>query len=244
VPALERQLAQTEHRLGVLRGRFGGSVERRADLARLELPQIPAGVPSQLLARRPDVVAAELALVAANARIGIARAEYFPTISLTGYTGSESKELGDLLASGTGIWQLAANLVQPIFQHGRAKRNLEAVRARDRQALAAYVKSVQTAFAEVEDALVARSTGAAERAALERAVEALGRARRLARLRYDAGDSSYLELLDAERSLFRAELACEQARRAEAGAVLSLVRALGGGWQQEPAPAAEGAVSR
>lgn len=243
VPALERRLAQTEHRLGVLRGRFGGAVERRADLARLELPQVPAGVPSQLLARRPDVVAAELALVAANARIGIARAEYFPTISLTGYTGSESKELGDLLASGTGIWQLAANLVQPIFQHGRAKRNLEAVRARDRQALAAYVKSVQTAFAEVEDALVARSTGAAERAALERVVEALGRARRLARLRYDAGDSSYLELLDAERSLFRAELACEQSRRAEAGAVLSLVRALGGGWQQEPAPAAGGTVS-
>ena len=119
MPALERRLAQTEHRLGVLRGRFGGAVERRADLARLELPQVPAGVPSQLLARRPDVVAAELALVAANARIGIARAEYFPTISLTGYTGSESKELGDLLASGTGIWQLAANRLLKKQTHRR-----------------------------------------------------------------------------------------------------------------------------
>lgn len=243
VPTLERQLSQTEHRLGVLLGRFGGGVERHADLARLELPRIPAGVPSQLLARRPDVVAAELALIAANARIGIARAEYFPTISLTAYSGSESKELGDLLASGTGIWNLAANLVQPIFQHGRAKRNLEAARARDRQALAAYVKSVQSAFAEVEDALVARSTGATERAALERAVGALARARQLAKLRYEAGDSSYLELLDAERSLFRAELDCERARRAEAGAVLALIRALGGGWREEPAPAAGSAAA-
>ncbi len=236
VPALERRRAQTENRLGVLLGRFGARVEAGADLAKVALPEIPAGIPSELLARRPDVIAAEQALVAANARIGVARTEYFPSISLTAYSGSESKELGDLLGSGTSIWNLAANLLQPIFQGGRARRDVQAAEARERQALAAYVKAVQSAFAEVEDALVARSTGSAVRAALERNVAALTRARELARLRYEEGETSYLELHDAERSLFRSELELESSRRDEVEALLALVRALGGGWD---APATE-----
>ncbi|HEX4953457.1 MAG TPA: efflux transporter outer membrane subunit [Thermoanaerobaculia bacterium] len=231
VPALERALRQTENRLGVLLGRVGGSVERSSGLDALVAPEVPVGLPSQLLARRPDVVAAEHSLVAANARIAVVRAAYFPSISLTAYAGSESQQLSNLLGSGTGIWNLALGLIQPIFQAGRTTRQLEAARAREQQLVAGYLKAVQTAFAEVEDALVARRTGATEREALARQVEALDRARRLAQLRYEAGDSSYLEVLDAERSLFGAELSLTEARRAELAAAVALFKALGGGFK-------------
>ncbi|MFN7940955.1 MAG: efflux transporter outer membrane subunit [Thermoanaerobaculia bacterium] len=230
VPVLERAVRQTEDRMAVLLGRIGGKVEHGDRLDDVKLPETPVGLPSDLLARRPDVVAAEHGLVAANARIGVAKAELFPSIRLTGYYGSESKELADLLSTGTTIWQAALGLVQPIFNAGKGRRNLEAVRARERQALAGYTKAVESAFAEVEDALVARSTGAAERAALERQVEALSRARKLANLRYEAGDASYLEVLDADRFLFGAELEWVRARRTELGAAVALFRAIGGGW--------------
>ncbi len=236
VPALERAVRQTEDRLAVLLGRIGGTVERGGALSGVAPPEVPVGLPSALLARRPDVLAAEQRLAAANARIGAARAAYFPSISLTGYAGTESAELASLFASGTGVWQAALGLVEPIFNAGRTRRQVEAARARERQALAAYTKAVQSAFAEVEDALVARRTGAEERAVLARQVEALTRARRLAGLRYEAGESSYLEVLDAERSLFRAELELSRARRSELDAAVDLMRALGGGWEPTPSP--------
>jgi outer membrane protein, multidrug efflux system len=236
VPALERAVRQTEDRLAVLLGRIGGTVERGGALSGVAPPEVPVGLPSALLARRPDVVAAEQRLAAANARIGAARAAYFPSISLTGYAGSESAELSSLFASGTGVWQAALGLVEPIFNAGRTRRQVEAARARERQALAAYTKAVQSAFAEVEDALVARRTGAEERAVLARQVEALSRARRLAGLRYEAGESSYLEVLDAERSLFRAELELSRAQRDELEATVDLMKALGGGWEPTPSP--------
>lgn len=235
VPALERALDETAYRLAVVLGRVGAAVEPgAAELDVGRLPEIPAGLPSELLARRPDVVAAEGRLVAANARIGVARAAYFPSIALTGAAGSESRELADLFASGTGIWSAAVDLVAPIFHAGRTRRQVEAATARREQALATYAKAVQTAFAEVEIALVGRVRGAEERAALGRQVEALERVARLARLRYDAGESSYLEVLDAERNLFRAELDLAAAERAEAATVVALVRALGGGWSGAP----------
>jgi len=238
VPQLERQVSSAATRLQVLLGRVGGDLPVGGDLETLVAPEVPAGLPSELLARRPDVVAAEQRLVAANARIGVARAAYFPTLSLTAYDGSESRELSDLLSSGTSIWQLGVNLVGPIFNAGRTRRQVEAAAARDRQALAAYLKSVQSAFADVEYALVGRRTGADERAALARQVGALERARRLATLRYDAGDASYLEVLDAERNLYRAELDLVEARRSEAASTVSLIKALGGGWEPAAAPAA------
>jgi multidrug efflux system outer membrane protein len=243
VPQLDRLRRQTENRLGVLLGRFGGETPRPPAIAPAKLPVAPAGLPSELLVRRPDVAAAEQALVAANARVGAARAALFPSITLTGYAGSESQELSDLLSSGTGIWNVAAGLLQPIFHGGRLRRGVEAAEARHRQALAAYTKAVQSAFAEVEDALVARRTGAEERAALSRQVAALGRARHLATLRYEAGEAAYLEVLDAERSLFLAELALAAAERGEAAAAVDLFKALGGGWQPASpasAPAAGG----
>ncbi len=236
MPALERAVRQTENRLAVLLGRIGGTVEPGGALSGVAPPEVPVGLPSKLLARRPDVLAAEQRLVAANARIGAARAAYFPSIALTGYAGTESLELASLFASGTGIWQAALGLVEPIFNAGRTRRQVEAARARERQALAAYTRTVQGAFAEVEDALVARRTGVAEREALARQVEALTRARRLAGLRYEGGDSSYLEVLDAERSLFRAELDLARARRDELAAAVDLFRALGGGWEPTPSP--------
>jgi multidrug efflux system outer membrane protein len=240
VPPLERLRRQTENRLAVLLGRFGGETPRPPAIATAKLPVAPAGLPSELLARRPDVAAAEQALVAANARVGVARAALFPSITLTGYAGSESQELSDLLSSGTGVWNVAAGLLQPIFHGGRLRRGVEAAEARQRQALAAYTKAVQSAFAEVEDALVARRAGVEERAALARQVEALSRARRLATLRYEAGEAAYLEVLDAERSLFRAGLALAVAERGEAAAAVDLFKALGGGWQP-PSPPAESA---
>ncbi|HLF57725.1 MAG TPA: efflux transporter outer membrane subunit [Thermoanaerobaculia bacterium] len=236
VPQLERTVRQTENRLAVLLGRVGGEIPRAGSLVELKVPEIPAGLPSELLARRPDVVGAEQRLVAANARIGVARAALFPSITLTGYAGSESQQLADLFASGTSVWQAALGLVQPIFNAGKLRRQVDAAEARERQALASYAKTVETAFAEVEDALVARSTGAEERAALARQVAALARARRLAVLRYEAGDASYLEVLDAERNLFRADLELVRAQRGEAGAAVALFRALGGGWPLAAAP--------
>lgn len=240
VPRLVRARRQTETRLGVLLGRIGGEIERDGDLGAIRPPEVPAGLPSELLSRRPDVVAAEQRLVAANARIGVARAALFPSITLTASAGTESSELSNLFATGTSVWQMAAGLVQPIFHGGKLRRQAEAAEARQRQQLAGYLKTVQTAFAEVENALVARTTGAGERQAVARQVEALARARRLATVRYDAGDASYLDVLDAERNLFRADLELIDAQRAELGAAVALFKALGGGWTPpaaEPAPA-------
>ncbi len=232
VPALTRAIRQTENRLSVLLGRFGGDIERPGStLETPTLPEVPAGLPSQLLARRPDVVAAEQRLIAANARIFIARAAYFPSISLTGYAGSESTDLADLFASGTGIWQAALGVLQPIWNANRTRRQVEAATAREKQTEAAYQKAIQSAFAEVEDALIARATGVTEREARARQVEALGRARNLADLRYDAGESSYFEVLDAQRSHFVAQLTWTQVRRDELVAAVALFKALGGGWE-------------
>ncbi len=245
VPALHRAIRQTENRLNVLLGRIGGSIDHAgSSLESPTLPEVPVGLPSQLLVRRPDLVAAEQRLIAADARIGIARAAYFPSISLTGYAGSESTALADLFGSGTGIWQAALGVLQPIWNAGRTRRQVEAATAREHQAEAVYQKSIQTAFAEVEDALVARSTGIEEREARARQVEALGRARNLADIRYDAGESSYFEVLDAQRSQFLAQITWTQVRRDELLAAVALFKALGGGWEEPVTaePAAEGAA--
>lgn len=250
VPALERALRQTENGLGVLLGRMdrlGSAVARSSGegegggLAALTLPPVPAGLPSELLLRRPDVVAAEQGLLAANARIGQARAAYFPSLSLTASLGEESMQLSKLLSSGANVFNVALGIVQPIFNAGRTRRQVEAATARQHQALAAYLRSVQGAFAEVEDALIARSTGTTESEALARQVEALGRALHLSQLRYDAGESSYFEVLDAQRGLLRAQLDATRARRDELAAAVSLFKALGGGFEGEKEPNPEAA---
>lgn len=239
LPALESRRTSEELALGVLLGRspralLQDNVLRNAANAAPAAPVIPPDLPSALLLRRPDIVTAEQQLIAANARIGAARATLFPSIGLSGYLGSESAALSNLFSGPAGIWQLGFGLAQPIFQGGRLFGEIEAVEARQRQALAQYQKTLQTAFRETHDALVgqvrAREAFDAENARVIALTEAL----RLARIRFVNGLTSQLEVLDAERNLLNAELNRADALRAQRSAVANVVKALGGGWTGLP----------
>lgn len=235
LPALERARTAEELALAVLLGRspraiMEGAIARTTDKGEAPPPVVPEGLPSDLLLRRPDIVAAEQQLIAANARIGAARAALFPRISLTGYLGGESASLGDLFTGPARIWQLAFALAQPIFQGERLFAQVEAVKARERQALAQYQKAVQEAFREVRQALSAQDRSREIFEAEGARAAALREALRLARIRHENGLSSQLEVLDAERNLLAAELNRADALRARRAAVADLVRALGGGW--------------
>jgi multidrug efflux system outer membrane protein len=191
---------------------------------------VPAGLPSQLLERRPDIREAEQRLIAASARIGAARAQFFPAISLTGFLGTASAALSNLFSGPSLIWQFAAGASQPIWNAGRLDAQVESANARQREALANYEKAIQSAFADVRVALAAH-TAAAENAATQgRRSEALAQALKLARLRYDNGVASLIDVLDAERNLLGAELSRLDALAAQQGALADLVKALGGGW--------------
>ena len=234
-PALERDRSAQELALAVLLGRspraiMEGSIARGAESGEPPAPMVPSGLPSDLLLRRPDIVEAEQRLVAANARIAEARAALFPRIALTGYLGSESASLGNLFTGPARIWQLAFALAQPIFQGGRLSGEIEAVKARERQALAQYQKALQEAFREVREALIRQDRSREIFEAESARVVALKEALRLAQIRYDNGRSSQLEMLDAERNLLQAELNRIEALRARRAAVADLVKALGGGW--------------
>jgi multidrug efflux system outer membrane protein len=205
-------------------------------------PLPPAGLPSTLLQRRPDILQAEQQLIAANAQIGIARAAMFPTISLTSYLGSESRGLSSLLGTGAGIWSLGFGLTLPIFDAGRYAARTQAAEARQKQAVGGYQKAVETAFREVADALAnVRQTAAAEEDQQARA-QAAHNVLRLARLRYEAGYSAYLEVLDAQRVANEAELAFVRNRQARLAASVDLMKALGGGWSMEQLPLANAAL--
>ena len=235
LPALERSRAAEELALAVLLGRsprgiIEESIKPVADRGEPPPLVVPEGLPSDLLLRRPDVVQAEQRLIAANARIAAARAALFPRIALTGFLGSESASLSDLFSAPARIWQLAFALAQPIFQGGRLTGEIEAVRARERQALAQYQKSLQEAFREVREALIRQDRSRAAFEAEGVRVKALEDTVRLARIRYEAGRSSQLEVIDAERNLLQAELNRIDALRAQRAAVADLVKALGGGW--------------
>ena len=234
--ALEANRTAQELALSVLIGRSPraiteGAIERSAERGEPTLAVVPAGLPSDLLLRRPDVAGAEQRLIAANARIAEARAALFPRIALTGYLGSESASLGDLFSGPARIWQLAFGLAQPIFQGGRLFAEVEVVEARERQAVALYQKTLQDAFREVRQALntqfQAREVYEAEGAR----VTALAEALQLARIRYQNGLISLLEVIDAERNLLQAELNRSDALRAQRAAVADLVKSLGGGWE-------------
>jgi outer membrane protein, multidrug efflux system len=234
IPELERQIAVTENALSVLLGRLPGPIARGAALEeQYHPPQIPAGLPATLLERRPDVVASEQLLVAANADIGAARALFFPTISLAGIFGGASHGLDGILNADATSASLTAGLFQPIFQAGRIRRNAEAAQARFEQALAAYRGSALNAYREVADALVTIDKLAAVRVSQMESVAALQDASKLSRSRYDTGLSNYLEVLIADQQLFSSELQLARTRGDELRAVAQLYRALGGGWQPE-----------
>lgn len=236
LPALERRRTGEELALGVLLGRspralISATVNRSVESGQPAMPVIPAELPSSLLLRRPDVVSAEQQLIAANARIGAARASLFPRIGLSGYLGSESAALSDLFSGPAQIWNIGFALAQPIFQGGRLFGAVEAVQARERQALAQYQKTLQTAFRETHDALVAQTKAREVFDAENARAAALGESLRLARIRYDNGLTSQLEVLDAERNLLSAELNRADALRAQRAAIADVVKALGGGWE-------------
>lgn len=231
VPGLEQSVAQQEHALSALLGRLPGPIPRGKPLAELELPLPPVGLPSTMLERRPDYRQAEQALIAANARIGVAKAAYFPTLSLTGLLGSVSTAYASLFTGPAKVWSFGAAVSAPIFTAGAIGGQVQSAEARQVQALETYRKVIETAFREVEDSLVA---GTKSREAVDgriRQVESLATYARNARLRYEAGYSAYLDVLDAERSLFQAQISASQARAQALVAVTTLYKALGGGWQ-------------
>ncbi len=227
---LLRQRALAEHQLATLAGRLDLAVPT-GDLLALPVPPLPPpGLPSSLIERRPDIQQAEQTLVSANAQIGVARAAMLPTISLTGLDGWESKALSSLIQGSSAIWSLGFALTLPLFDWGRYEARTDAAIARQHQAIASYQKSIEIGFREVADALSnAQLTTSAEEDYLARA-EAARRALRLARLRYEAGYSAFLEVLDAQRTANDAELAFVRNRQLRLSASVDLMKALGGGW--------------
>jgi len=234
VSVFQRQVIQTENALQVLLGNNPGPVKRGESLEQQAItPDVPAGLPSELLQRRPDLIAAEQRLAAETARIGVAEALRYPNISLTGSLGLASDDLSDLTSSDAQTWNLAGNLLAPIFNSGQLKAQANAQRARAEQALLAYQSTLQNAFREVEDALVAVRTYRAEHGARQRQAVAARNAARLSRARYDGGVVDYLEVLDSERSLFNAELDESATLQQYLTAIVQLYKALGGGWNPE-----------
>ena len=232
IPELERQIATQENLINFLVGRNPGAIPRGTALTDQYLPpSIPAGLPSALLERRPDVKAAEDLLFAANANIGAAKALFFPNFSLTAALGSASHDLSNIVDRRAAIWSVAGGVLQPVFQGWRIFFNYEATKARFEQAVAQYEKAAQNGFREVADALVGVEKLRETRAELERSVQALANAARLSRLRYDTGLANYLEILIADQQLFDQELLLARARGAQLTTVVQLYRALGGGWQ-------------
>ena len=228
--ALARQRVQTENLLSILVGRNPGPVLRNRSLNDQTLiPTVPVGLPSELLERRPDLKAAEQQLAAQTARIGVAEALRWPSLSLTGTIGLASDDLSDLL-DADDLWSVDASLFAPLFNAGRNKRRVEIEKAIAEQALNNYELTVLSAFAEVEDALAAINHLRDEYDARQMQVTAARSAATLSRARYDGGVTSYLEVLDSERSLFTAEIAASQVRRAQLVSVVDLYKALGGGW--------------
>lgn len=230
---LLRQRALVEHQLATLTGRLDLALAS-GDLLSLPLPPLPpAGLPSALLERRPDVRQAEQQLIAANAQIGIARAAMFPTISLTAYAGGQSAALSTVLSTGASIWSVGFGLALPIFDSGRFAARTQAAEARQRQSVAAYQKAVETAFREAADALAGVQQTTAAEEDLQSRVVAARNVLRLAGLRYEAGYSAYLEVLDAQRTANEAELAFVRNRQSRLSASVDLMKALGGGWSMD-----------
>jgi multidrug efflux system outer membrane protein len=230
VPVYEQNIAQTEHALSVLLGRNPGPIERGLSLDQLKLPAVPAGLPSDLLARRPDIQEAEQTLIAANARIGVARGLYFPRISLTGDVGQLSTQVATLFTPGANFWSVGASLLTPIFTAGKIAGQVQAAEAVQRAALANYRNAIISAFREFEDALVSSNKTKVQREKQSNRVAAVDGYYRLSHIRYDEGYTDYITVLDALRQLYDAQIELLQAQSAIFVASIGLYRAMGGGW--------------
>lgn len=230
---IQRQREQQENALSILLGRNPGAIQRGAGFTNQQMrAEVPAGLPSSLLERRPDIRFAEQNLVAANANIGQAKAAFYPQVTLTGFYGFQSVALSDLFTSGSRAWQFGPAVSVPLFTGGRLRANLKITQAQYEEALADYQRTVQNAFREVSDGLIAYQRSREFAARQEQRTQANREAASLAYIRYDGGVTSYLEVLYNEQELFSAELNLAQARLSELLSVVQLYRALGGGWEQ------------
>jgi len=236
IPPLEKAIAQQENGLSVLLGRNPGPIPRGKDIDQLTLPAIPAGLPSELLERRPDIRRAEQNLIAANALIGAAKAAYFPTISLTGLFGFASPSLSNLFQGQNKVWSYGVPITMPIFTAGAVAGQVQAAEAGQQQALFGYQKAIQQAFREVDDSLADQDRTREQLLAQRRQVEALQQYATMARLRYENGYTSFIEVLDAERSLFNVQLQYTQTHQVQLQAMINLYLAMGGGWQAAVPP--------
>jgi outer membrane protein, multidrug efflux system len=236
IPDLERRIGQLEDALSILLGDYPHEVTRGHPLIEQPIPpEVPAGLSSSLLARRPDILEAEQNLIAANAEIGVAKAAFFPQISLTGSGGGAAGRttvFSTLINSNTGTWSYGAQLSQPIFEGGRLRGNLRAAQSQQRQRLIAYKQAIQGAFRDVSDALIGYEKYHKVRVEQEITVKDLQDTVDTSLMRYRGGIATYLEVLDGQRSLFSAELTLAQARGNEYQSLVQLYKALGGGWQR------------
>jgi len=232
IPGLQQQVEQTENQISLLLGENPGSIPRGQGLTNQDLPpDVPVGLTSALLERRPDIRAAEQNLIASNAEIGVARAAYFPQLSLTGALGGASTQLTSLFSGPNTLWNLAPQVTQPIFTAGRLRSGVAFAQAERERALIQYEKAIQTAFTEVSDALIAHQRVRESRERQAALVDTLGDRVRLAYLRYRGGVDTQLNALDADRDLFQAQLDLAQLRLQEMLSVVQVYKALGGGWQ-------------
>jgi multidrug efflux system outer membrane protein len=237
IPDLERQIAQEEDAISILLGNYPQGVMRGRPLIEQPLPpEVPPGLPSALLERRPDIREAEQVLVAANAEIGVAKAQFFPQISLTGSGGGafgRSSAFSSLMSSQQGTWSYGAQVSQPIFTGGALRGNLQFAKSQNQQALIAYRQAIQRAFGDVSDALIGYQKLHEVRGRQEDTVADLQESVRLSKMRYQGGTTTFLEVLDGQRALFAAELTLAQARGNEYQSLVQLYRSLGGGWRQQ-----------
>jgi multidrug efflux system outer membrane protein len=233
IPDLERRIEQQENLISLLLGRNPGVVKRGMSLIdNVVPPEVPAGVPSSLLSRRPDIQSAEQSLIAANARIGVAKAAYFPQITLTGLAGFQSAALTSLFTGPAGLWSFGGQLAQPLFTAGKIRSGVRLTEAQKQEAVLIYQQSIQQAFREVSDSLVAYRKNREFREQEALLTNSAGDATHLADSRYRGGVTSYLEVLDSDSRYFDAQLGLAQAQLNERLALVQLYNALGGGWQQ------------
>jgi len=230
IPVYERQIAKTENVMSILLGKLPGEIRQGKDLQnRVIPPPIPVGIPSSLLERRPDVLQAEYLVKAQNAKIGVAEAMRFPAINLTGIFGLASNDLSNLTSDGS-VWSLSGSLFGPLFNFNKNVLRVEIEEERTKQAMLKYENTVLTAFREVEDALIEINTYKKQLQAVKRKRDASKNAAKLSIERYNKGVTSYLEVLDTERTLFSVELELSELRQNYQNAFVKLYKALGGGW--------------
>jgi outer membrane protein, multidrug efflux system len=236
IPDLERLIAQEENAISILLGDYPHDVARGLPLVEQALPpEVPPGVPSTIIERRPDIREAEQILIASNAEIGVAKAQFFPQIALTGSGGGSfgrSSAFSSLMASQIGIWSYGSQVSQPIFTGGALRGNLRLAKSENQQALIAYRQTIQRAFGEVSDALIGYEKLHQIRLRQQDTVADLEETVRISTLRYKGGTTTYLEVLDGQRSLYTAELTLASDRGDEYRSLVQLYKALGGGWQQ------------